>query len=81
MKRLVKIAKQKEKDGVSSTLNLSSSNPEWRIGNMNNPATYIYCKFNSFQPLDEKEELFEKRNYMESMANYKFWMKIKEHYV
>ena len=71
MKQILNKFSKAKKDGVTSTLDLTNSKPEWRIGNMNNIATFIYCKFNSFQPIDEKDEIFEKRNYMEFMASYK----------
>ena len=39
---------------------------------MNKPATYIYVKINSFEPIDEDgfEETYERRNFIELMNNY-----------
>ena len=51
---------------------LNNGHPDWRIGNMNKPATFIYVLFNSFVPIviEGVEEPFSSRSFTELMNDY-----------
>ena len=53
-------------------VSLNNGPPDWRIGNMNKPATFIYVLFNSFVPIviEGNEEPLESRSFTELMIDY-----------